>query len=209
MPWSCVKCDQMFQFPRQSWLHNGLHRTQASSSPRQTLLASGFFLTKFPLTFSFSHLPSPHNPGSSQLPQWWSWNFKPFQCKGMGQSFPGFLDHLWEDQGDLLTLTPGLPIAQRSVSVLPLLLLMTVQVPARASLRPWSLQKHIKSFTHSLTFLHPLQIGIFGVCLQVCVCILTSWSVAPRLEGAYQTKITCLVSFQMKTGRKHSTEVFT
>lgn len=159
MPWSCVKCNQMFQFPRQSWLHNGLHRTQASSSPHQTLLASGFFFTKFPLAFSFSHLPSPHNPGSSQLPQWWSWNFKPFQCKGMGQSFPGFLDHLWEDQGDLLTLPPRVPMAQRSISVLPLLLLVTVQVPARASLRPWSLQQVPKdtlnrSHIHSHSSIH-------------------------------------------------------
>lgn len=61
-------------------------------------------------SFSFSLLPAPHNPSSSQLlfPQWQSWNFKPFQCKGVEISFPGFLDHLWEDQVDLPTLHPEL-----------------------------------------------------------------------------------------------------
>lgn len=162
-------------------------------------------------------LSSPHNPSSSQLPQWESWNFNPFQCKGMGQSSQDFLTIPGKTKTKEICshFTQGCPMAQRSVpaSVLPLFLLVIVQVPAGASLRPWGLQRaskvHIKSFTHSLTFLHPLQMGMFGLRLQVSVCLLKSCPVAFSLEGMYWTKIMCLVSFQMKTGRKHNTAIFT
>lgn len=93
-------------------------------------------------------LSSPHNPSSSQLPQWESWNFNPFQCKGMGQSSQDFLTIPGKTKTKEICshFTQGCPMAQRSVpaSVLPLFLLVIVQVPAGASLRPWGLQRASK-----------------------------------------------------------------
>lgn len=199
----------MFPFPRQSWLHNGLHRTESSSIPHQTLLPMDPFSPNFlllsrsalsPLLTTLTALSSSSHSGGVGISS-------PSSAKAWGNPTQDFLSISGKTRED-----PELP---HGLEICPCLCATsTLALDSAGKSIPQTLEltasflKQIKSFTHSLIFLHPGQMGVFGLCLQVSVCILKSWTVATHLEGMYWTKIMCLVSFQMKTGRKHSTASF-
>lgn len=149
----------MFQFPRRSWLYNGLHRTQASSIPHQTLLpmdpfSPGFLLVSrsdFPLLTTLAALSSSSHTGRVGISS-------PPGAKAWGNLSQDFLPTLGRPRRSVHIASMAAPrLRELSLPLLPLLLLSIVQVPAWASLRPCSLQRaskdslnhsHIHSFTH-------------------------------------------------------------